>query len=112
MSVVGDGGKDGDEDRSNSAGAGGDLQDICSDGADVWERYMGGDRGHVKSIIGIPSLGIQKDYGHDGSACNGRRMGMAPGGRSARDYRALSNKGIHPAEVGHHCGVGGLPAHT
>ena len=39
---------------------------------------MGGDKGYAKRNIGIPSSGIQKDFGDDGAAYNERRVGMYP----------------------------------
>ena len=51
--MVGDGGKVGDEDGSNGVGVGGSLQGSCSDGAAIWERYLGSEGVHVKSTRGI-----------------------------------------------------------
>ena len=59
--AVGDGGKVGDKDRIDSVGAGGALQASRSEGAAIWDQYMGGDGGHIKITIGIPLSGSQKD---------------------------------------------------
>ena len=55
--MVGDGGEGGDEDGRNGVDVGDALQGSISDGAAIWEQYLGGDGGHVKSTRGITSLG-------------------------------------------------------
>ena len=44
--------------------------------SDSW----GGDRGHVKSNRGIPSLGSKNYYSNGGAAYDEHRVGVAPGG--------------------------------
>ena len=58
--MVGGGGEGGDKNGSKGAGAGDDLLGSRSYCAAVWEQELGGDRGHVKSTVEIPSSGSQK----------------------------------------------------
>ena len=44
----------------------------------LWERELGGDRGHDKITRGIPSLGSEKNCGDDGVVYDEQRLGMAP----------------------------------
>ena len=111
MATVGGGGGGGDEDGRNGATAGDDLQGSRSYGDALRVQEMGGERVHVKTTIGIPSLGIQQDCGEDGLEYDEQRVGMAPGGQHAGDHRALANKGMNPTEAGHHYGAAGLQAH-
>ena len=45
--MVGGVGEVGDEYMSDSVGAGGALQASRSEGAAIWDQYMGGDGGHI-----------------------------------------------------------------
>ena len=108
MGYVGEGS---DKDGRNCAGAGGALKCNCSGVASIWKQYMGGYGGYVKSTRGIPSSGIQKDFGVYTSVYYGWIVVMSPGDRRARDHRALANKGIHPVDAGLHCNVVGLSAY-
>ena len=73
---------------------------------------MCGDGGHVKSNRGITSSGSHNYCKEDGSAYDGRRVGMAPSGRCTRDRRDFTNQIIHTAEKGQCCSPGGLKART
>ena len=87
------------------------LQGSCSDSYVIWEQELGGDGRHVKITRGIPSSGRQKDFGDDSLAHDGQIVGIPPGGQLARDLRDLENQVIHPMDIVHHCGGGGLTAH-
>ena len=45
------------------------------------------------------------------SAYNRQRVVMPPDGQHSRDYRSLSNQGIHPEDAVHHYGSDVLPDH-
>ena len=108
---MGNGGKCGNKYGSNSAGVGYALQVSSSDGDDIWEKYLGGDVGHVRITRGIPLSGIQKFFGDDDLAYDGQRFGMSHGGQRTREHRALANQGIYPEDEGYHGGTGGLMSH-
>ena len=79
MAVVGNGGEGGDKYGFNGDGSGHAAQGSRAVGVVILEQELGGDRGHSKSIIGIPSLVREKYYGGDGAAYNKRRVGVDPG---------------------------------
>ena len=89
-------GEDGEEHRRNGVGAGDALKVRFSYGADIWDRELGSDGGHIKSNIVFPSSGSQNDGEEYGLAYDEWRVGIASSGRHAREIRYLTNKGIYP----------------
>ena len=65
---MGDGGEGDDKEKGNGAGTGDDLQGSRAVGVIIWEQELGGDGGHDKITIRIPSSVIQKDCGDEGAA--------------------------------------------
>ena len=76
---MGDGGGFGEKYWGNVAGAGYSVRVSHTVGAVIWDQELGGDGGHAKITRGIPSSGIQKDYGDDGISYTKRRLGVSPG---------------------------------
>ena len=66
---------------------------------------------HAKITRGILSSGIEKDCGDDGAVYSKGRVGVVPGGGSAGDRCAMTNRGIYTEEAGHCSDAGVLLIH-
>ena len=76
-----------------------------TDCATIWERKLGGDGRDVELVGRFPSSDGLLDHGNDGSAYEGRRVGVSPGGWYDGGSGDMANQGIHPEATGKHHGT-------
>ena len=72
---------------------------------------MGGDGENVEYPGGVSSSDDQTDHGDDGETCDGRGVGIPPGGVGTRSSRLTTHTGVHLEMEGDHHDIGSITTH-